>query len=480
MMSGMGDDEKAAEVLSVPQRMRSRVALLGSELKPTDGPEKVALWGSYHRAALTAGFAAARELVPSSLRCSRPGCSRDRVMADAEADTAAGPRARKLWALLQERGLETLCETHVNAALDAMEQADVRDRRSRARMELKLAEAEAIEAEAALADSVEALRAAGAETAREFPRYAAAAKRLDAVLTREGVRELREIYRPCLGLMALGTFLDEAVSLPGSPKAEMPPEVRPTGFIRTDIILAAMVQSHVAGDDRQHLSLFAAAWASVGFPVVRVGEKQAAAMMLTEPPEDVAPPWPACVITVPGGLVMAGKRMVTHILTTEQSDFTGAVLVDRDGVILIDDFPGGEEEARRVQDMLRNLRLSLYAAIEAGTHVQTESYRGRSFKGGKTKNRGYREAPPPGTAYVVRAPVTIDLREIVREHLASGRKGGAPRVQFVVRGHWRNQAHGAGRALRRRQWIEPFWKGPRDAVAAIRAYKVKGAGDGDP
>jgi hypothetical protein len=45
--------------------------------------------------------------------------------------------------------------------------------------------------------------------------------------------------------------------------------------------------------------------------------------------------------------------------------------------------------------------------------------------------------------------------------------------RFVVRGHWRNQAYGEGRQLRRRQWIEPHWKGPENAVEAItRTYEV--------
>ncbi len=46
-------------------------------------------------------------------------------------------------------------------------------------------------------------------------------------------------------------------------------------------------------------------------------------------------------------------------------------------------------------------------------------------------------------------------------------------VRYIVRGHWRNQAHGPGRALRRRQWIQPFFKGPADLTDALeRLYVV--------
>lgn len=47
------------------------------------------------------------------------------------------------------------------------------------------------------------------------------------------------------------------------------------------------------------------------------------------------------------------------------------------------------------------------------------------------------------------------------------------RARFTVRGHWRNQAHGEGRALRRRQWIAPFWKGPAEKEAWAHIYKPK-------
>jgi len=45
--------------------------------------------------------------------------------------------------------------------------------------------------------------------------------------------------------------------------------------------------------------------------------------------------------------------------------------------------------------------------------------------------------------------------------------------RFIVRGHWRNQAYGEGRQLRRRKWIEPHMKGPENAVEALgREYEV--------
>lgn len=39
--------------------------------------------------------------------------------------------------------------------------------------------------------------------------------------------------------------------------------------------------------------------------------------------------------------------------------------------------------------------------------------------------------------------------------------------RFVVRGHWRMQAHGPGRQLRKRVWIKPHWKGPDYAERVV-------------
>ena len=45
--------------------------------------------------------------------------------------------------------------------------------------------------------------------------------------------------------------------------------------------------------------------------------------------------------------------------------------------------------------------------------------------------------------------------------------------RFIVRGHWRNQAYGPERSLRRKQWIQPFWKGPEDVTEAMqRTFEV--------
>ena len=56
---------------------------------------------------------------------------------------------------------------------------------------------------------------------------------------------------------------------------------------------------------------------------------------------------------------------------------------------------------------------------------------------------------------------------------ASGAPTGIRRnVRFLVRGHWRHQAHGPARSLRRLLWIRPFYKGPEMADLVNRPYVV--------
>lgn len=70
----------------------------------------------------------------------------------------------------------------------------------------------------------------------------------------------------------------------------------------------------------------------------------------------------------------------------------------------------------------------------------------------------------------------IKLHAELRQALKEGARNGASWTlmsRFVVRGHWRNQAHGPHMSLRRKQWILPFVKGPATAAEALeRTFEV--------
>lgn len=62
------------------------------------------------------------------------------------------------------------------------------------------------------------------------------------------------------------------------------------------------------------------------------------------------------------------------------------------------------------------------------------------------------------TTHQLGRPLKLDCRQAVRDYV-SGLRGRELTTQHLRRGHWRNQAHGPGSALRRRQWIQPCWVG---------------------
>jgi hypothetical protein len=50
------------------------------------------------------------------------------------------------------------------------------------------------------------------------------------------------------------------------------------------------------------------------------------------------------------------------------------------------------------------------------------------------------------------------------------------KYRFIVRGHYRNQAHGPQRSLRTSKWIACFWKGPADGAELVHTYKLDDPG----
>ncbi len=72
----------------------------------------------------------------------------------------------------------------------------------------------------------------------------------------------------------------------------------------------------------------------------------------------------------------------------------------------------------------------------------------------------------------------IKLGPQIRAALSYARDRSDPKwklmQRFVVRGHWKNQVHGAGRALRKRVWIQMYWKGPENINEALeRTFEVE-------
>jgi hypothetical protein len=221
---------------------------------------------------------------------------------------------------------------------------------------------------------------------------------------------------------------------------------------------------------RGYIRQWSIRWREAGYARVDVSHKLAAALMLTDVGDEIElrAPWRAFSVHVPPGITR-----VSRICVAVPSDQSIEPLF-----VIFEDGSLGEFNENHLElaelDLLRNFVRGVCLAVEQG-HAKREGNHGTQGAG---KQKRFAKAPPAGERYQLAAPVKIDLREVVREHLGGKHKGGSPKVQFVVRGHWRDQTHGPQRSLRKRIWIEPFWKGPEEARVLLRAHHVEGeAGD---
>ncbi len=126
------------------------------------------------------------------------------------------------------------------------------------------------------------------------------------------------------------------------------------------------------------------------------------------------------------------------------------------------------QDARAMQLVLRLVLGSCLAVTEKGGPGPGSGRSGRSSSSGGGSKR--REGEPQTTVYSIGRPITIDCRPHVQAYVLGRRS--PPSVQFLVRGHWRHQAHGRSHAERRWRWIEPFWKGSEDAPINLREHVV--------
>jgi len=223
---------------------------------------------------------------------------------------------------------------------------------------------------------------------------------------------------------------------------------------------------------------FGIAWRDSSYARLEIGHKLAASLCLTDTDGvEVQSPWLACSIVVPDGLfptldvaykseVSVGAQVARLWCLNTQVIFA----VMSDGGVIADLANTMEPRAvSALESLARGAFLALANPDEFKKKTTTTS-----ASSSKTNNRN---GPPDLTQakYMLSAPVSIDMRDLLTEHLSGKRKGGggAPKVQFLVRGHWKQQAHGPRHSLRKTIWVKPFWKGPDDTRVLLRTYQVK-------
>lgn len=135
----------------------------------------------------------------------------------------------------------------------------------------------------------------------------------------------------------------------------------------------------------------------------------------------------------------------------------------------LDELPDATEEAD--QAARRTIRQIVFGALAYMTAVETATTLREPSK--RPKAGGKVETGP--RIFEVGRTIKLDPQ------LVRAARGGSREValrlkhRHIVRGHYRNQAHGAGRADRRRIWIAPHWKGPEDGAELVHTYKLEGS-----
>lgn len=261
-----------------------------------------------------------------------------------------------------------------------------------------------------------------------------------------------------------------------------------------------------------------ASWYDSGFPKVVVEAPYAASLMATGLTEEVAPsirpPWESFVVELPNSiLTYTNKRgdsfpvdqLFVH--TVKEGDdlrwivstyaglwemwglpsLTTSQLVAKDSEreSFLTQFADGaetEQDARVTgftADNIRevyhqNTRMGLVAqrlvagvCLAMSDPARLQQLRPK-LKANILRPKGQRGLPLVKT-FILGKPVTVDCRDAVRAYI-EGREGSAPKVQILVRGHWKMQAHGKGLALRKPLHIEPYWRGPEEAPIPVRPH----------
>ena len=228
---------------------------------------------------------------------------------------------------------------------------------------------------------------------------------------------------------------------------------------KTELVFELLREySYSMGDETHRWSLL---WHDSAFARLEIPEKLAASFVLTDAPS-VPCSWGAVSIIMPPNVCEPVRRIwcwnnqETGMIEVNASVSSGkGHLVRRP-----------EIEKHQLEILTRIARSAMFALGENPKPVRNA----KPFENASKRKGG----TPSGALYRIGSTIKIDLRKEATEAWeGKSRKGVSPTVQFVVRGHWRNQACGTGQRSRRRIHIEPYWKGPEESRVLLRTHSIE-------
>lgn len=226
-------------------------------------------------------------------------------------------------------------------------------------------------------------------------------------------------------------------------------------------------------------------WLDSNFSKLEIGHKLAASLCLTDVPDDleVKAPWVAWSFVIPDGLLLGMPNSKGELEDFARVLCRGAqikYLVSSKGRCVgpvNPDQSGAPEGVIHLFKLLNSLVKGACLALSDPDQYKKKSIGGNE---GSFKSKRAGGAPVLNNArFMLSAAVQVDLRDVVHAvQRGERRKGGKLTVQFLVRGHWKNQAHGPHQSLRKRIWLQPFWKGNEETRILLRNYVIKDKEEG--
>lgn len=259
-------------------------------------------------------------------------------------------------------------------------------------------------------------------------------------------------------------------------------------------------------------------WAEYGFNVFNLSPDLAAGFVLTDPPpvpsDGLNLPFPSFCIRIPEGTVpmfQDGKQYWAEYLWVQQ--FTGrhfqlgkvpffrytafykSLTLWRDrfpgnlddeedqsfyNAVHLGDPPYQDEDKVALKTALRVIKnlvawLESMGGVESQVRPQPPHLKRKASK--EARQRVASGVYPHVWLFGQNVKLSKEARKMAAEVALGASKrheigGWKVRVKHVVRGHWKQQAFGEGRAERKRVWIQPYWRGPEGAAAWSHLYNV--------
>lgn len=145
--------------------------------------------------------------------------------------------------------------------------------------------------------------------------------------------------------------------------------------------------------------------------------------------------------------------------------------IDRKGLSwdAFDDLPDDvtDDADRAARHALRQIVFGTIAYINA-----VEGAMEQRFAPSPTKKTKKPDDKVRASHWTVGRTIKIDPRLVAAVRAGSREVAFRLKHRHIVRGHYRNQAHGPARSLRTKKWIACYWKGPEEGATLVHTYKL--------